>query len=100
MSNLSPSCLLLLVKNQVFTTFFVFWFYLCKMHIWSFTKSSFFPFQLRNIEKKKKHVMESIAPYPDLRIYTEKEISENIIECIQLAKEKRLRIGGHNQHPV
>ena len=44
--------------------------------------------------------MESIAHYPDLTNYTEKEISENIIKCIQLAKEKRLRIGGHNQHPV
>ena len=44
--------------------------------------------------------MESIAHYPDLTNYTEKEISENIIKCIQLAKEKRLGIGGHNQHPV
>ena len=34
-----------------------------------------------------------------LTTYTEKEISENIIERIQLAKEKRLRIGGRNQHP-
>ena len=31
--------------------------------------------------------------------YIEKEFSENIIEGIQLAKEKRLRIGERNQHP-
>ena len=40
--------------------------------------------------------MECIVHYPNLT--TEKEISENIIERIQLAKEKRLRIGGRNQH--
>ena len=43
--------------------------------------------------------MECIVHYPNLTTYTEKEISENIIENIQLAKEKRLRIGGHKQHP-
>ena len=43
--------------------------------------------------------MECIVHYPDLTTYTEKEISENIIERIQLAKEKRLRISGLNQHP-
>ena len=43
--------------------------------------------------------MECIGHYPNLMSYAEKEISENIIECIQLAKEKRLRIGGCNQHP-
>ena len=31
--------------------------------------------------------------------YTEKTFSENIIEGIQLAKEKRLRICERNQHP-
>ena len=42
--------------------------------------------------------MECIVHYPNLTTYTEKEIPENIIERIQLAKEKRLRIGGRNQH--
>ena len=43
--------------------------------------------------------MECIVHYPNLMTYIEKEISENNIERIQLAKEKRLRIGGRNQHP-
>ena len=43
--------------------------------------------------------MECVVHYPNLTTYTQKEISENIIEQIQLAKEKRLRIGGHKQHP-
>ena len=43
--------------------------------------------------------MECIVHHPHLTTYTEKEISENVIERIQLAKEKRLKIGGRNQHP-
>ena len=43
--------------------------------------------------------MECIVHYPNLTTYTEKEISEHIVERIQLAKEKILRIGGRNQHP-
>ena len=43
--------------------------------------------------------MKCIVHYPNLTTYTEKGISENIIERIQLAKEKRLRIGSRNQHP-
>ena len=43
--------------------------------------------------------MECIVHYPNLMTYIENEISENNIERIQLAKEKRLRIGGRNQHP-
>ena len=43
--------------------------------------------------------MECIVHYPNLMTYIENEISENNIERIQLAKEKRLRIGCRNQHP-
>ena len=43
--------------------------------------------------------MECIVHHLHLTTYTEKEISENVIERIQLAKEKRLKIGGRNQHP-
>ena len=43
--------------------------------------------------------MECIVHHLHLTTYTEKEISENVIERIQLAKKKRLKIGGRNQHP-
>ena len=43
--------------------------------------------------------MECIVHYPKLTTSTEKEVSENIIERMPLAQEKRLRIGGRKQHP-
>ena len=43
--------------------------------------------------------MECIVHYPNLATYTLQDLSDNIIERVNLAKEKRLRLGGRNHHP-
>jgi len=42
--------------------------------------------------------MECIVHYPNLATYTLKDLSDNIIERVNFAKEKRIRLGGRNQH--
>lgn len=42
--------------------------------------------------------MDCIVHYPNLATYTLEDLSDNIINRVNLAKEKRSRLGGHNHH--